>query len=32
MMLETKKIGLVEISLQQELAHDLIQRINAKFC
>jgi hypothetical protein len=31
-MLETKTVGLAEISFQQEVAQDLIQRINAKFC
>jgi hypothetical protein len=31
-MLETKTVGQVEISFQQEGARDLIQRINAKVC
>jgi len=31
-MLETKTAGLIEISFQQEVAQDLIQRINAKVC
>jgi len=31
-MLETKTAGLVQISFQQEVAQDLIQKINAKFC
>jgi hypothetical protein len=31
-MLETKTVGPIEISFQQEVVQDLIQRINAKFC